>query len=263
MNGENSRLIDSSAPTKTVVVLGTMRSGTSMTAGVLSKLGVDVGKDLFDESRANPLGYFEDAAFYDLSTQIIEAAGGHRHDPPSRTSILAQSAIFRDEVTHLSKRRSNSIWGWKDPGLCLTLEAIIDGLDTPHVIVCRRDIQQSASSYDKMVGNTISDTEHLIRTYSERLDDFCTTRTDIPQMLVDHAEFVADPLRHTKRIVDFLDLDLDSRQIRLAVSHVKSKRQIRLLQASKLVQKGLRQPHLVPPYVWKRLHIAWKNAFGT
>ncbi|MCD6476962.1 MAG: sulfotransferase, partial [Candidatus Aenigmarchaeota archaeon] len=44
---------------KTIIVLGMHRSGTSMTAGVLHRLGVNMGKNLMKGNWANPLGYFE------------------------------------------------------------------------------------------------------------------------------------------------------------------------------------------------------------
>ena len=43
-----------------VIVAGMHRSGTSLTAGLLARLGIDMGRDLVPADRANPRGYFED-----------------------------------------------------------------------------------------------------------------------------------------------------------------------------------------------------------
>ncbi|RLG70056.1 MAG: sulfotransferase family protein, partial [Candidatus Iainarchaeum archaeon] len=48
---------------KTVVILAPGRSGTSLLAGILHKLGVDMGDDGEEKSSYNPWGYFENKDF--------------------------------------------------------------------------------------------------------------------------------------------------------------------------------------------------------
>jgi len=60
---------------KTVVVLGKARSGTSITAGLLNILGVDMGGDR-SPTPFTAHGAYEDLEFNDLNSEILEAAGG-------------------------------------------------------------------------------------------------------------------------------------------------------------------------------------------
>jgi len=76
---------------KTVVVLGMHRNGTSMTSGILSKLGIDMGRELIGKKVSNPLGHFEDKDFLDLNIKILKEAGGGSWDStPAREDILDQ-----------------------------------------------------------------------------------------------------------------------------------------------------------------------------
>ena len=49
-----------------VVVLGTMRSGSSAVAGALHKAGISMGKFLMPGNEFNERGYYEDEEFYAL-----------------------------------------------------------------------------------------------------------------------------------------------------------------------------------------------------
>ncbi|HMB65244.1 MAG TPA: hypothetical protein VKO42_00060, partial [Patescibacteria group bacterium] len=56
---------------KTVVVIGMHRSGTSLVAGIMQCLGVDMGSNLLSGNRGNPLGFFEDEDILDLNKRIL------------------------------------------------------------------------------------------------------------------------------------------------------------------------------------------------
>ena len=47
------------------------RSGTSLTASLLSALGVDLGRELLPPDKNNLRGYFEDIDFLDLQREIL------------------------------------------------------------------------------------------------------------------------------------------------------------------------------------------------
>jgi len=105
---------------KTVVVLGMHRSGTSMIASFLNKLGVSMGKVMLGKTPSNPLGHFEDKDFYDLNRKILKFAGGNWRNPPKEENILAQKDKFNKEIVDLIFiKNKEKYWGWKDPKLAL------------------------------------------------------------------------------------------------------------------------------------------------
>ncbi|MGH8075357.1 MAG: hypothetical protein ACREO4_15000 [Lysobacter sp.] len=64
-----------------LLVLGMHRSGTSAMAGVLDKLGVELGDELLPPTKDNPKGYFENAKIVDAHEVMFAALGRAWHDP--------------------------------------------------------------------------------------------------------------------------------------------------------------------------------------
>ena len=74
---------------KIIIVLGCHRSGTSMIAGVLSKMGVFVGDDLImDTMPENPKGYYEDREAVAINADLLEESDGGWDSLPTTESIL-------------------------------------------------------------------------------------------------------------------------------------------------------------------------------
>lgn len=124
-----------------VAVIGMHRSGTSMLAGMLYHLGVDMGQDLvMDNHVHNPLGYYEDRDFLRLNERILTAADGGWEKPPDPGAIkeVAKGAKFEDEILELVKDRPEP-WGWKDPRTALTLPVYRAVLpDLKIIVIVRR-----------------------------------------------------------------------------------------------------------------------------
>lgn len=54
------------------LILGSGRSGTSMVAGTLSKVGYFMGDNLYPARESNPKGFFEDSEINEINEHIIE-----------------------------------------------------------------------------------------------------------------------------------------------------------------------------------------------
>ena len=52
-----------------IIVLGMHRSGTSLIAGVLHEMGVNMGSNLMKADEYNPKGYFEDIEIYKFNSR--------------------------------------------------------------------------------------------------------------------------------------------------------------------------------------------------
>jgi len=246
---------------KSVVILGMFRSGTSMTAGILDLLGVDFGENLLPESRANPLGYFEDMSFMDLNRKIIKAAGGTLHDPPSRERILAQHDAFLSRIQAQIQAQTAPLWGLKDPAASLTIELFARHLVHPHVIVCRRAAEPVAESWGKMVERSRAESIQLWTTFNERIDLFLAEYPDIPVLEIPYEAMTRHPDEWVEALITFLNLDVTEKQRAQAVRYVLPKRTIRKLRAKSLLKSGLQRPWDVPAYVIKRIRHAMHSLF--
>ncbi len=128
-----------------VVVLGMHRSGTSLVSGVLSKMGVNMGKRLLKPSVENPKGYFEDLEFFNLNATILHEAGGDWKAPPNKETLLKvmkkNREKFRDIINR--KNKNSKLWGWKDPRTVLTIDGYMNFLSpkkTKFIIVFRNSL---------------------------------------------------------------------------------------------------------------------------
>lgn len=120
-----------SPPSPPVIVTGMHRSGTSLVASYLARLGVHVGDRLWPADRLNPRGYFEDADFVELHWRMLEEAtraddGGHRDWGWTESESLDREsfAAYAGAARALAAARSGhpGIWGWKDPRTTVLLD---------------------------------------------------------------------------------------------------------------------------------------------
>ena len=105
---------------KVLIIVGMHRSGTSLTASILQKAGLNIGKSLIGKAKGNEFGHFENLEFVKfheltLAKNNFNTAGYILDDidvNDSETIILAQDLI---------KNNEDSQWGWKDPRTVLFL----------------------------------------------------------------------------------------------------------------------------------------------
>jgi len=130
------------------VVLGMHRTGTSVVAAILNALGVNMGDKMLGVRHGNPYGHFESIDFLEMNQDILAAAGGTWHHPPSQGEILEVGKDFDDlirlAVEHYDE--NNEQWGWKDPRTCLTIPLYHKHLSNPKYIVTRRPYDDVAMS---------------------------------------------------------------------------------------------------------------------
>lgn len=238
---------------KSVIVVGPMRSGTSMVAGILSKIGVDMGEDAWHKSRANPTGYFEDVDFFQLNEAILEAAGGDRRDPPSRKDILRKKELFNERVKELIDSKEKELWGWKDPRNVLTIDIYIEHIDNPYIIICSRELDSIILSYSTMTGLSYKDSESIINEYIDRLRNLIIRLEEYKVMELQYESVVNDPVERVDNIISFLGIEVSETDRRKAYSHVKKREYLRLLKIKRLIEKGIRKPTRIPGYIIKRV----------
>jgi hypothetical protein len=224
MNGMNR------TPPIEVVVLGMHRSGTSMIAGVLQKLGVSMGEDFPGKQISNPLGHFEDGDFLTLNNRILESCGGSWSEPPSLQKVLSQKEIFSEEIQHLvqERRQKNQqrFWGWKDPRTCLTIQLFTPFLTAPSFIWCERKKDEIAQSLFQRNQIPFENGLKLTETYQNRISDFVSSNPHLPVLKVSYRDFVENPLDNIISLNEFLGLRLDAVQLEQAVRFVMPRNEI-------------------------------------
>lgn len=212
---------------KTVVVLGMHRSGTSLLAGVLHKLGVSMEQEKPKPYWSNPFGHFEDRRFIKLNDSILQAAGGSWDCPPERDCILSQNTNFKNEIETLIKKSASSIWGWKDPRTCLTIDLFMPYLINPYFIVCRRNPDMVAKSLNRRDNTDIEVNKKIAAAYQNCIDEFIKRNASLPRIEIEYEKFTSDPESTLNAIVGFLGLDTTEKEYNNAKSIVLPNEKIR------------------------------------
>ena len=119
-----------------ILVLGMHRSGTSMLAGILDRLGCKGPKTQPEANERNPKGYFESAPIFQLNDEILATAGTRWNDwQPLREDWILSPRFneFRSRAAKLivEEYGSASLIYLKDPRMCRLLpmwQAVFDEL---------------------------------------------------------------------------------------------------------------------------------------
>ena len=199
----------------TVIVLGASRSGTSVTAGVLSALGVDMGR-VREGTADNPMGAFEDRDFEAIHRDLFRAVGADKNywDPPTREEIAAAAGPLSADIELFIRDKSNgkTLWGWKHPRTILTFDLFLPYLSRPHlIIVFRNPIGIARSSVE--ITSRYEDKVDFLRAlkltnyYYTEMVDILSRHPGLPTIFIAFEDLVRHPLRETRRIADFLGID--------------------------------------------------------
>ncbi len=217
---------------KTVVVLGMHRTGTSLAAGMLHLLGINMGSYFFGKTSNNPTGHFEDLDFLYLNQDILHDAGGDWMNPPAHSTILKQAPEYSERIKSLVNKRNKQcmVWGWKDPRTCLTFDLYKKYLVNPYLIICKRPNEQIADSLLRRQNLMENAGLELATIYKDRINNIVSS---FPEEKILHLHF--DDLRHNPFIAvhsvrQFLSLQIDHRRINKAIKLVKNKKELFRLQ---------------------------------
>lgn len=139
---------------KTVVVLSLPRSGSSLLAGILQRLGIEMGinSGLTRGAFINKYGNYENQDFYGLNLNILFSAGSFSltwTDFPNDERVKKAVKKYESQLTQLIKENEHEYWGWKDVTSIYTLPYFENLLTNPHYIVLKRDVNSIVKSHLK------------------------------------------------------------------------------------------------------------------
>lgn len=144
---------------RSVVVLGMHRSGTSAVTGLLYRLGLHAPpkSDLLGANESNPSGHWESRNLTRFNDGLLLAFGGVTFAPPALPSgweAGLRPQALRPLARALFRRCfPRTPWAWKDPQLCITLPFWMRVFDhEPVVLFVRRSPAAICASLAKRDG---------------------------------------------------------------------------------------------------------------
>lgn len=198
-----------------LLVVGAMRSGTSLLTKGLEILGVNLGSDLLEPVEINPKGFWEDRNFVELNDRILMELGCSWDIPPllepQAEMISKLSPFFLRAVALIQGRFQNGdVVGLKDPRFTILLpfwRKVFDaaGISVSFIVAIRNPLSVAKSivkgfSLPRLHGL------YLWQVYNIR----CLIDLEhAPSAIVDYDAFMDDPGRGIKRLAAFLNLPID------------------------------------------------------
>jgi len=230
---------------KTVVILGMHRSGTSMVAGIIQQLGVDIGEDLLEPSIDNPYGHFENKQFYEINKRILATCGGDWSSPPSSEIIMQQNNLYSKEIMDLIDKNKSELWGWKDPRTILTIDLFLPYLENPFFIVCSRNNSDIVSSLKKRDGLEVEKSLELIETYNKRIESFFKNHSNLKKLDLSYEKIRKNPRMEIEKIINFLGINQNERKIHRAVNFVASDQKMKQEKIKFLISHPYKIPYVL------------------
>jgi hypothetical protein len=130
-----------------IVVLGMHRSGTSLVAGALHKMGVYMGSRFREPDETSPYGYWEDLDWRDVNRSILSHANGTWYLPPELSELAYQVILHRNLVSDLAANRGeHDLWGVKDPRTALHALYMHPFLPAPRYVIVHRSVPDTVRS---------------------------------------------------------------------------------------------------------------------
>ncbi|MDQ3007271.1 MAG: sulfotransferase [Chloroflexota bacterium] len=207
-----------SQPPKRIIVLGVMRSGTSLTADLIRLWGAYAGsrEDLWTSNASDPrgYGYMEYIPLQNLNNQLLD---DNDRVPPTRESLdqktsdqkyKRQAKELLNNMDDLAQKKRMPGWVWKDARLPLTLP-FWNRLwgDAIYVVTIRHpaEITLSLAMAAEIDQENIPYSAGLIYWQYCMLEILSFTQNSPRKIFIAYDQLIDDPLRECTRLCDFLD----------------------------------------------------------
>jgi hypothetical protein len=208
--GDDGAGADSPKLTPGICVLGMHRSGTSLVAGILRLLDVDLGpdEDFLPPDSNNQSGYFELADLVEINNEILAHYGGSWDELPELPPDWERSeelAALHDRARRALARRfaASPQWAWKDPRTCITMpfwQRLSPGL---RYVICLRNPVDIAHSLRAREGEERPLEEHVLDWLRHTASALVYT-ADRPRLLVRYERFFDNAEHEVRRLAGFL-----------------------------------------------------------
>jgi hypothetical protein len=200
-----------------IIVLGPYRSGTSVTAKVLHKMGIDFGpkRYLLPAHDWNPGGFFERQDINDANDALIRSAGKTLAEPgdPRELSRNCDKQAF--QLADLRWQQQKGMWGIKDPRMCATLLAWVEAghleRSTFKIVHVKRGIKAAVKSamlcppVRDFCGGTEAGAERMLSRYAE-LAEWHVATLGVPALTFDYERLVQSPQAVVEEMAQFLGI---------------------------------------------------------
>lgn len=220
--------------TTTYIVLGMARSGTSLCAGLLNIIGVNMDYTLGKPDFYAPKGYYESGYANAINQKIYELAWNGRRNypndgnsyywyPPPWTDVRQQAEAIAEYLhTFTTRHAAYPKWGFKNPATCLTLELYLPHLENPQFIVTQRNLEENLTVSSYIYRFDTDYIRSVFKYYQQRLEAVLRTY-NFPSIYVHYDDLKNDHTIVAKSLADFCGIEMTPERKLLADEFVVKK----------------------------------------
>ena len=202
---------------KTVVVLGQRRSGTSMVAGILYKLGVPMDADIRGDEM-NPTGYFEDKEINGLSKWFMKSDWKDK---------IKYNLAYKFISSRNKKHENDGIWGFKEVEQIFTHKFFKPYIQNLYYIIVLRNPYDIAKSLFFWYGDKykVSFQECICVALKNEveIEKIIKEIDDSPIIFLSFENIRKLPEKNVDKIIEFIDIKPTVEQINNAKKHISKK----------------------------------------
>jgi len=185
-----------------------------MVAGVLHKLGVDMGENAERGSERNPAGFFEDEGIVDISRRILKRA----EDGVSMADLEKE---FGSEIRKAIKKREKEQWGFKDVNQIQTHPLFRKKLKNPSYLVVYRNPLSTAQSMCDWHDSQLLPTLKRVLDEFQMIQNYIEVTLAGDSVMILSYERILEQLETTvDDIIHFLGLSPTEEQRKNAIEHI-------------------------------------------
>lgn len=207
--------------TTTYIVLGIARSGTSLCAGLLNIIDVNMDYTLGKPDFYAPKGYYESGDANAINQKIYELAWNSRRNypndgnsyywyPPLWTDVRQQAESIAGHIRAFAARHAvYPKWGFKNPATCLTLELYLPHLDNPRFVVSQRNFEENLTVCTHIYRFDTDYIRSVLTYYQQRLEAVLEAY-NFPRIYVHYEDLKNDHTVVAEQLADFCGVEMTS-----------------------------------------------------
>ena len=200
---------------KSILVTGNARSGTSMTGGLLSILGVDMGEIPVEDMKDNHItqnlkGSFENPDFTKLTSDMLK-------DAKDGMGNIAINDKYDRIIQNTIVANQNPLWGFKSAAVPIFMPSFAKHMTNPYIVIVLRNILHNAQSWIihmKDVYGTNVDLNKALKVTADAQNAMLITaiRMPEPKMFLTYEAIKKDSWKEDKRLAEFIGVDPEGKE---------------------------------------------------
>lgn len=189
---------------KQVIITGLPRSGTSVTAGIVNLLGINLGQVDSAPAEPHPTGTYEDIEISNFNNKKVTLFPEYGAQGPVEFTLDDDSLSAVREM--IKRKAEDQTWGCKDPRITFMMGVWAKACSNPYFIITYRNKADYIDAIRRYATNIDPEKYYDLVMPLQRQQIEYLKILSVPYLVVSFNQLVKDPIPQAKQIAEFLNL---------------------------------------------------------